>query len=426
MDTGILISVIAIVVLLILSAFLSASETAITAASRPRLRHLAQEGNRRATLAERLIDAREQFLGAVLLGNNLVNILASALATGALITLFGDAGVAYATIIMTIVVVLFGEVLPKTYALRHPTRTALAVAAPARALLYLLSPFVATLTAIVELILRGLGTNRVRVSLVTPQEELRSTIQLQAEQGGIFKRERDMLHGVIDLAETTVEDVMIHRKNMVLIDADQPPAEIVARVIDIPHTRVPLWRRNPENIVGVLHVKDLLREVATKGGQLASIDIESICAKPWFVPETTSLVEQMTAFRSRQSHFALVVDEYGALMGLVTLQDILDEIVGPISDEYDVVHQGIRKQSDGSVVIEGAMTIRDLNRELGWDLPDDQVVTVAGLVLHESRSIPDVGQVFSFYDTRFEILRRQRNQVTLLRLSRIAPPAAAS
>jgi Mg2+/Co2+ transporter CorB len=219
---------------------------------------------------------------------------------------------------------------------------------------------------------------------------------------------------------------MVHRRNMILLDAELPKNELIRRVIECPHTRIPLWRRDPENITGVIHVRDLLRAIAERKGIIDTIELDTIIQRPWFVPMTTRLIEQLAAFRSQKTHFALVVDEYGALMGLITLQDILDEIVGPISDEFGVVEGAIRQQPDGSVIVEGATTIRDLNRDLGWSLPDDQAVTVAGLVVHESRSIPEVGQVFRFFDTRFEVLRRQRNQVTLLRLLREAPTSAAA
>ncbi|MBM3505189.1 MAG: HlyC/CorC family transporter [Alphaproteobacteria bacterium] len=424
MSLGTLLSLIAIGFLLVLSAILSATETAMTAASRPRLRHLAQEGDRRAKIAEAVLDARERFLGSILFSNNMVNILATALASGILIAFFGDAGVAYATVIMTVVVVLFGEILPKTYALRHPTQTAVVMARFSRVLMVVVSPVVVLGTLLIGLILRLLPERR--RTLVTPQEELRSAIQIHADQGALVKRERDMLHGVIDLAETTVEDVMVHRRNMVLLDADLPRRELVTKILECPHTRVPLWRREPENIVGVLHVRDLLRAMAERRGDIDTLDLEAIIGKPWFVPMTTRLIEQLAAFRSQKSHFALVVDEYGALMGLVTLQDILDEVVGPIADDFGVAQGGMRQQPDGSVIVDGTVTIRDLNRDLGWNLPDEEAVTVAGLVLHESRSIPDVGQVFLFYDTRFEVLRRQRNQITLLRLSRVTATQAAA
>ncbi len=418
MTMEVILTILAILALLFLSGLFSGSETALTAASRPRISHLEKQGNRRAKAVIRLIEARERLIGSILLGNNLVNILASALATSVLISEFGDAGVAYATILMTALVLIFAEVLPKTYALRHPTRTSLRVAPFVGATVTVLTPVVRSVEWIVGLTLRLFGAERgAHALLVSPQEELRSAIQIHADEGGLVKHESDMLHGIFDLSETSVEDVMIHRSNMSMVNAGQPAEVIVKEVLSSPYTRLPLWRDEPENIVGILHAKDVLRALVAAGGNSAAIDPQQIAAEPWFIPETTTLIEQMAAFRDRRQHFALVVDEYGALMGMVTLEDILEEIVGPIADEYDVAHRGIRAQQDGSIIVEGSVTIRDLNRDLGWTLPDEEAVTVAGIVIHESQSIPEVGQVFQYYNTRFEIVRRKRNQITLLRLT---------
>jgi Mg2+/Co2+ transporter CorB len=276
---------------------------------------------------------------------------------------------------------------------------------------------------VVALTLRLFGAERdARAMLISPQEELRSAIQIHADEGGLVKHESDMLHGIFDLSETSVQDVMIHRSNMTMVDGGAPAEMIVGEVLASPYSRLPLWKDEPENIVGVLHAKDVLRALVEADVEASAIDPLEIAADPWFIPETTTLIEQMAAFRDRRQHFALVVDEYGALMGMVTLEDILEEIVGPIADEYDIAHRGIRAQADGSVIAEGDVTIRDLNRDLGWSLPDEEAVTVAGIVIHESQSIPEVGQVFQYYGTRFEIVRRQRNQITLLRLTPLKKP----
>jgi Mg2+/Co2+ transporter CorB len=259
--------------------------------------------------------------------------------------------------------------------------------------------------------------------LVSPTEEILSAIRLQSDEGAIVKHERDMLSGVFDLSSVEISEIMVHRKNIAVIDADEPAKRITEQVLASPYTRFPLWRGELENIVGVLHAKDLLREISARKGDIEGIDAESIAMKPWFVPETTNLLEQLSAFRERHAHFSLVVDEYGALMGLVTLEDILEEIVGPITDESDIAAGGTRPQADGSYIVEGAMTIRDLNRDLDWQLPDEEAPTVAGLVLHEAQLIPDVGQVFMFHGCKFEILRRQRNQITLLRIAGPDPSA---
>jgi len=226
-----------------------------------------------------------------------------------------------------------------------------------------------------------------------------------------------MLGGVLDLAEMDVSQVMVHRTNIAMLDADQPVRQVVAEALEAPFTRLPLYRREPENIVGVLHAKDLARAMEAVGGDLDRIDILSVANEPWFIPDTTNLKDQLNAFLRRRNHFALTVDEYGALRGLVTLEDILEEIVGEIEDEHDFTVEGVRRQADGSVNVDGVVTIRDLNRALDWDLPDDEAVTVAGLVIHEAQTIPDPGQTFIFFGHRFQILRRQRNQVTAIRVS---------
>ena len=202
-------------------------------------------------------------------------------------------------------------------------------------------------------------------------------------------------------------------------DADQPSQAIIREALESPYTRVPLWREDQENIIGILHAKDLLRAIGAESGNIESIDITELARPPWFVPETTSLIEQLNAFRERREHFALVVDEYGALMGLVTLEDILEEIVGEITDEHDVDSAAtIRRESDGSFIVDGKVTLRDLNRHADWDLPDEEATTIAGLLIHEARRIPEVGESFDFHGLGFEVLRRQRNQITALRLRR--------
>ncbi len=424
MDTPLILSIAAIVVLLLVSGYFSGSETALTAASRARMHQLKRRGDKRAASVARLIDRRERLIGSILLGNNLVNILASAIATSVLIGLFPDAGVAYATVIMTALVLIFAEVLPKTYALRHPDSTALFVAPLMRVIVYVLSPPVRAIQWAVSLILRLFGAEvGARAHLVSPTEEIRSAIRLQSDEGTIVKREHDMLSGVFDLSGVEISEIMVHRKNIAVIDAGQPAEKMIEQVLVSPYTRIPLWRDEQENIVGVLHAKDLLREISARKGDMDGIDVEAIAMKPWFVPETTNLLEQLSAFRHRHAHFALVVDEYGALMGLVTLEDILEEIVGPIIDESDIATGGIRQRADGSYIVEGTMTIRDLNRDLDWQLPDEEASTIAGLVLHEAQSIPEVGQVFIFHGCKFEILRRQRNQITQLRIAKQGPSA---
>ena len=423
MTLGLIITIAVIVVLLALSALFSGSETALTAASQPRMHHLQQSGNKRAAQVNALSARKERLIGAILLSNNLVNILASALATSVLIALVGDAGVAYATAIMTVLVVVFAEVLPKTYAIHHADRMALAVAPAIRPVVVILAPAAAVVQALVAAILRVLGVRSDREShMVSLSDELRGTIDLHTRAGRMVKSDRDMLDSVLALPDIQLDEIMVHRRNMVMIDVDEPGGAIVHDILQSPYTRIPLWRENIDNIIGVLHVRDMLRAITEHDGNYDTLDIAALARPPWFVPESTTLYEQLNAFRRRHEHFSLVVDEYGVLQGLVTLEDILEEIVGEIEDEYDVVgHKPILPQPDGSFTIDGTVSVRDLNRHLDWDLPEEDAATIAGLLIHEARKIPDVGETFSFHDFDFEVVRRYRNQVTSLR---IRPPAA--
>ena len=415
----------AIGVLLILSAFFSGSETALTAASRPVMHHLARQGNRRAHVVNRLHAHQDRFIGSILLGNNLVNILASALATSLLIALYGEAGVAYATIAMTLLILIFAEILPKTYAFRNANKTSLVVAPVVRALVFLLAPVIEAINWVVRATLRPFGVDlHAEDAFATSGAEVRGAIAMYDGEGESVKHERAMLRSVLDLAEVRVGKIMIHRKNVVMVDADAAPETVIAEVLDSPYTRVPVWREEPDKIVGVLHAKAMLRAVQGIGpNKLDTLDVVSLASEPWFVPETTPLHDQLEAFRQRREHFAIVIDEYGAFMGIVTLEDILEEIVGEIADEHDVAVAGVKAQPDGSYVVPGTATIRDLNREYEWDLPDAEAATVAGLILHESRRIPDVGQAFLFHGFRFEILRRHRHQITSVRMT---PPSASN
>lgn len=415
----------AILILLILSAFFSGSETALTAASRPLMHQLEKDGNNRAKTINKLHDQKERLIGAILLGNNLVNILASALATSLLMTLFGEAGVAIATLVMTLLVLIFAEILPKTYAIRHANRAALNVVPVINVVVIVLLPFVKTINFIVRLLLRLFGVDpHASDGLHSSTQELRGAIELHTTQAeGEEKESGVMLRSVLDLADVQVGEIMTHRKGVLAINADDPVEDIITQVLDSPYSRLPLWRDEPDNIVGVLHAKALLREVREhpKGTkELEQLDILSIAADPWFVPEYTPLLDQLQAFRARREHFSMVVDEYGSLLGIVTLEDVLEEIVGDISDETDVSVPGVHVHPDGSLVVQGDVTIRDLNRQFDWELPDEEAATIAGLVLHESRRIPDVGQTFRFFGFRFEVLRRYHHQIKALR---ITPPA---
>lgn len=413
------ISLIVILVLVCLSAFFSGSETALTAVSKPLLHQLEQNGHARAGVVNRLLARKERLIGALLLGNTAVNILAGSILTSALITDYGEVGVAYATVALTVVILMFSEILPKTYALHNANSMAQAVARPVAVVVALFSPIVQVIQLALNGILWLFGAKFIsRTDVDAALAELRGAIEMHTSDEDV-KRERAMLRSILDLDDVTVDEVMTHRKSVAMIDASLPAAEIVDAVLESPHTRIPLWRDNHDNVIGVINAKVLLRAVRAHPGDIDSLDVAALASAPWFIPDTSSLLDQLQAFRERREHFALVVDEYGTLMGVVTLEDILEEIVGDISDEHDVAVIGVRAEPDGSYIVNGHVTLRDLNRELDWRLPDEEASTIAGLVLHESRQIPEVGQTFLFHGFRFEVLRRQRNQLTAIK---VTPP----
>ena len=417
-----------ILLLLILSAFFSGSETALTAASRGKLKTRAEKGEKGAERALKITEDNERLIGSVLLGNNLVNILAASLATALFTRVFGESGVALATLVMTLLVLIFAEVLPKTYAITNAETAASRVAAPISLVVGVFAPIV----SFVRLIVRGvLALFGVKIdpdsAIMSVREEIAGALQLGHSEGIVEKEDRDRILGALDLADRTVEEIMLHRSQIEMIDADLPPQEILERCLNSAHTRLPLYRGEQENIVGVLHAKDLLRAVYARfaeGSEAADpfdgFDLMSVAMKPYFIPETTTLDEQMRQFLRRSTHFALVVDEYGAIEGLITLEDILEEIVGEITDEFDIDEEHpLRRTPSGDVVVEGSMTIRDLNRATDWSLPDEEANTIAGLVIHEAQTIPTKGQVFSFHGFRFEILDRIENRITRLKIRKL-------
>ncbi|RZV99431.1 MAG: HlyC/CorC family transporter, partial [Rhodobacteraceae bacterium] len=411
MDAAFWITCGAIVFLLILSAFFSGSETALTAASRGKLKSRAERGERGAERALKITEDNERLIGSVLLGNNLVNILAASLATALFTRVFGESGVALATLVMTFLVLIFAEVLPKTYAITNAETAAARVAAPIALLVTVFAPIV----GFVRLIVRGvLSLFGVKIdpdsAIMSVREEIAGALQLGHSEGVVHKEDRDRILGALDLGERTVEEIMLHRSGIEMIDVELPPQEVLEKCLHSAHTRLPLYRSEPENIIGVLHAKDLLRSIYARFAEaeegvdpFVGFDPVSVAMKPYFIPETTTLDEQMRQFLRRSTHFALVVDEYGSLEGLITLEDILEEIVGEITDEFDIDEEHpIRRTPTGDAVVEGSMTIRDLNRATDWSLPDDEANTIAGLVIHEAQSIPVKGQVFSFHGFRFE------------------------
>lgn len=411
-------TILIVLCLLVISGFFSGSETALTAASRARIHSAEKDGDKRAGIVSRLLATRERLIGSLLLGNNLVNIGASVLMAGLMTDLFGDSAKsqALATGIMTLLILIFAEVLPKTYAITQPDKASLGVARPVAFIVMVFAPIVAAVQVVVNGVLRLFGVNA-DDSLWTAAEEIRGAVDLHHQEGGVAKRARDQIIGVLEIGELTVESVMIHRKNLSMIDADASPEQIIKDMLASGHSRLPLWQGDQDNVIGILHAKDILKSVSKSEGDISTLNAKKLAREAWFVPETTQVVSQLRAFQHKREHFALVVDEYGSLMGVVTLEDILEEIVGDIQDEHDEELEGMKRNSDGSITIRGDIPIRDLNRAMDWKLPDEEAVTIAGLVIHESQTIPEETQTFSYYGYRFEVLSRHRNQIKTIKIS---------
>lgn len=397
-----------LIFLLLLSAFFSGSETGLTSSSPAKLQKLKSKGDKRADIVSKLHKKEDELIGSILLGNNAVNIGASALATSITIEYFGQAGIIYTTIIMTFMVLIFAEVMPKTYAFRNPERVALRVAPIFSIIVKIFAPITRLVQLLVNYIFKKFNIQTSK-TFVAAKDEIRGAIELQHNEGSMVKDERDMLGGILDLSEAEISEIMIHRKEIYVIDGDMASRDIIAKIASSRFTRVPIYKDNPDNIIGILHSKTLLKAVEEFG--IDNVNIAALTTEPWFVPETRKLKNQLHAFRSRKNHFAMVVDEYGAVMGVVTLEDILEEIVGQIDDEHDATKQSIRLTRSGSYFIAGDATIRDINRELEWNLPDDIATTIAGLIIHQAEIIPDIKQVFSFSNIRFEITKKDRNRI---------------
>jgi Mg2+/Co2+ transporter CorB len=417
-----------IVILLGVSAFFSMAETALTSVSRAKMRIMAQEGNWPAQIVTNLLDQQDRLIGTLLLGNNLINILASAITTEFMLDAFGKTGIAYATGIMTILVLVFAEVLPKSYALNQADKVSLAIAPFVRVLYWALFPPMYVVSWVVRRLAKFMGADLNRVNYAISATELRGAIEMHLGEDHAdkhdVKHERVMLRSILDLGETTIEKVMTHRKTMEVLNAGGSIDELIDQAMISAYTRIPLYQDKPENIVGILHTKLLIKQIRANQGNKSNVDITAAVSEPWFVPETTTLFDQLQAFRNRREHIALVVDEYGALLGLVTREDIIEEIVGQMDESHEVEGVSPNVKQDyfnNGYIVDGATTIRELNREFEWNLPDDEYATVAGLVLYESQIVPQVGQSFTFFDFRFDVLARQRHQITSVRITPLKP-----
>ena len=422
MDLELILHLGAIFVLILCSGFFSGSETGLTAVSRTRIFQLVKENNKRARIVSQLRQEKESFIGAILLGNNLVNILASALATSLAISLWGEVGVVYATGIMTALVLVFAEVLPKTFAIKRSEQVSLAVAPVISLCVVLFSPITLAVKWLITRIFALFGVDvRDENALLSATDMIRGTIEMHHREGQMEKQDRDMLDGILELKEIEVEEVMVHRKQVKGLDIEEEIPTIIDTAINSPHSRLPVYEGEYTNIVGILHLKKLLRLIHKKGrANITRTDIRGILMKPWFIPSTTSLKEQLYAFRQKRQHFALVVDEYGDLQGIITLEDVIEEIVGEIDDEYDTIDlSGIVELTPTSWLVEGNTGIRDLNRHLDWELPDEDANTIAGLVLHEARDIPNQGESFEIARCRFVVDACTPTQITRLRIEKL-------
>jgi Mg2+/Co2+ transporter CorB len=410
----------AIAALLMFAGFLVTAGTAIGASSRSRMTELERRGIAQATAVRQLIASPERVTSAIVVGATAALVIATAIATRLALYWYGFAGPAYAAALIAILALLFVQAVPKAIAAIAPDRIALVTAAPFALVTRLLAPLAGMIDIGIIRLLKLVGINPTTASSRSVDDELRGTIDLHQRTGTAGKIDLDMLGGVLDLKELELFDVMVHRTKMRSLDAASPPAQILEEILKSGHSRFPVWRERPDNIVGVLHAKDLFAALQAAHGDVTRIDIEEILTPPWFVPDTTTVADQLAAFLRRKVHFALVVDEYGEVMGLVTLEDILEEIVGEIRDEHDVGAVGVRRESSGSYVVDGAVPIRDLNRMHGWHLPDDEATTIAGLVIHEAQMIPETGQAFTFHGFRFEVVRKRRNQLVSIRVTPLA------
>jgi CBS domain containing-hemolysin-like protein len=425
-----LLSLLVAFLLLAANAFYVAAEFALVKARGFRIDALADENKFGAVLTKKILANIEAYLACCQLGITMASLglgwvgepTVAAIVTPLLLPLgMSEEAIHLIAFLIGFLVfsalhIVIGEQVPKTFAIRNPEPVSLLIAYPLHWSFLIFYPLNWALNAASRGVLRAFGVKEVSHHEVLTGAEIESIVDVSAEQGALDMSTRDRLRGSLDLSELTIADVMIHRKNMKSVDIDLPPREIIAQAMSSPHTRLPLYKDEPDNIVGILHARDLLRAISEHGRD--GFDVNEVKRDPWFTPMQTSAEDQLAEFLRRREHFALVVDEYGALMGLVTLEDILEEIVGDIKDEHDIAVQGVRVQPDGSVNVDGGVPIRDLNRAMNWDLPDEEAVTIAGLVIHEAQAIPEPGQRFAFHGYRFQVLRRQRNQLTALRVER--------
>lgn len=415
----IIFSLILVTILLTLSAYFAAAETAITASSPGKIQKAKIAGDPRAKKALKLIKIKDTVISSLLIMNSGINTIATTIATTALISIFGGEGVVIASAVMSVIIIVFVEFIPKAIAVVKAEDFVIKSTYFLIFVLKILKPINAGL----KLSLR-LFCSIFRVNLtqdISGDDEVRGIIEHHASEGNVFKDDKDMLGGVLDLKSISVSDIMTHRSNMVSLDVDMPLKDLTAQVLNSNHSRIPLWKNDKENVVGILHIKDLVKSLYDNNFNYTQLNIMNFTTEPWFIPDQAFISDQLHFFKEKKSHIALVIDEYGDLQGILTLEDILEEIVGQIEDEHDVDSKHIIQKSDHSFVIDGSASIRDINRELGWNLPDEDANTLAGLVIHEAQKIPEQGEVFEAYNLKIVVQRKKNNKIKTLFVEQSAP-----
>lgn len=413
------VELVALGLLLLLSAFFSGSETALFAANRLKLRHLKEEGHARARMALHLLEHPARLLSTILVGNNIANTAAAVVATATLVRLLGpERGSLYAFLVVTVLLLIFAEITPKTLAARHADRLALLAARPIQATAALLAPLNRVLSLLTNVLTRPLG-GRVRpdAPLVT-EEEIQLLVRMGEEQGVLEQDERDMIHSIFEFGDTVVREVMVPRVDMVCVEADDPVEAILEVVRTHGHSRIPVYHETVDHIVGLVHVKDLLS--AFKDGRLAGT-VRDFTRPAFFVPDTKRLDELFREMRRKKVHMAVAVDEYGGTAGLVTIEDLLEEIVGPIQDEYDTEEAPIRVQSDRIAIVDGAVHLEEVNAALGIDLPSGEVDTVGGFVTSLLGHVPAQGDSVTHDGVELSVERVDGHRIVHVKITKAEP-----
>ena len=406
-----------IIFLILLSGFLSGSETAITATSKARIISKLKKGTKRAEYVKKIIDNKDKVISSLLLSNNLVNILASSLATAFFYDLFGVTGIFYATLLMTFLLVIFAEVLPKTYAINKPTRSALTIGPVIFYLNKILTPIVFVINKIVKVLIHKKEINDKKLSDEQSEEELQGVIDLYETSNPDSEHEKEMLQSILTLNDTTVEEIFTHRRNIYSVNVDLSLSEIIKMINQSRFTRIPFWKNNPENIIGLLNIRSLNIDMKNHLNN-KKIILEKI-VKPWFIPSSTNLLDQLVEFKKKKEHLAFVVDEYGELMGIISLEDIIEEIVGEIVDEIDAPEKKFILNSKGVIVAEGNQNIKDLYKEFDLNLPEIESSTIAGHVMDIAKKIPMYGETVKDDKFNYKITSHSRKQILRLEITKI-------